>query len=112
MVTMLQLGPIPLVSRQQFDEAFQELKRRLILHRKPVAASGLAIALVFIVALSVLLSGLPDREQLRTLGEMPQATTLYDVNNRPVFTIFKEYRIEVPLARSKATALTKPSTAI
>ena len=30
---------------------------------------------------------------------MPQATTLYDVHNRPVFTIFKEYRIEVPLAR-------------
>jgi penicillin-binding protein 1A len=30
---------------------------------------------------------------------MPQATTLYDVHNQPVFTIFKEYRIEVPLAR-------------
>jgi hypothetical protein len=29
---------------------------------------------------------------------MPQATTLYDIHNRPVFTIFKEYRIEVPLS--------------
>ena len=28
---------------------------------------------------------------------MSQATTLYDVHDRPVFTIFKEYRIEVPL---------------
>ena len=33
------------------------------------------------------------------MGEMPQASTLYDVNNRPVFTIFKEYRIEVPLSQ-------------
>jgi penicillin-binding protein 1A len=30
---------------------------------------------------------------------MPQASTLYDVNNRAVFTIFREYRIELPLAR-------------
>jgi penicillin-binding protein 1A len=30
---------------------------------------------------------------------MPQATTLYDVHDRPVFTIFKEYRIEVPLSQ-------------
>ena len=30
---------------------------------------------------------------------MPQASTLYDVHNRPVFTIFKEYRIEVPLSQ-------------
>ena len=43
----------------------------------------------------------PGREELRSLGEMPQATTLYDVQNRPVFTIFKEYRIEVPLARCR-----------
>ena len=46
-----------------------------------------------------MLSGLPGRDELRTLGEMPQATTLYDVHNRPVFTIFKEYRIEVPLSQ-------------
>jgi penicillin-binding protein 1A len=30
---------------------------------------------------------------------MAQSTTIYDVNDRPVFTIFKEQRIEVPLDR-------------
>ena len=57
------------------------------------------MCLLFVIGLWALLSGLPGREELRTLGEMPQATTLYDVHNRPVFTIFKEYRIEVPLSR-------------
>ena len=42
---------------------------------------------------------LPDREALRDVGSMAQATTLLDVNGRHAFTIFKEQRIEVPLAR-------------
>ena len=57
------------------------------------------VFLLFVAGLWALTSGLPGRDELRTLGEMPQATTLYDVHNRPVFTIFKEYRIEVPLAQ-------------
>ena len=44
-------------------------------------------------------AGLPDREELRGLGDMAQSTTIYDAENRPVFTIFKEQRIEVPLDR-------------
>jgi 1A family penicillin-binding protein len=75
------------------------LKERLILHRRLVAAATGTVALMFVVGLWALLSGLPGRDELRMLGEMPQATTLYDVNSRPVFTIFREYRIEVPLAR-------------
>lgn len=43
--------------------------------------------------------GLPGREAIRGVGDMAVATTLYDISNRPVFTIFKEQRIEVPLAR-------------
>jgi penicillin-binding protein 1A len=69
------------------------------MHRRPIAAAALTVCLIFLVALSVLYGGLPGRDELRTLGEMPQATTLYDVHKRPVFTIFKEYRIEVPLSR-------------
>jgi penicillin-binding protein 1A len=46
-----------------------------------------------------LFAGLPSRDELRLIGDMPQATTLYDIHNRPVFTIFREYRIEVPLAQ-------------
>jgi penicillin-binding protein 1A len=44
-------------------------------------------------------SELPGRDGIRSLGNMAQATTLYDVSNRPVFTIFKEQRIEVPIAK-------------
>ena len=44
-----------------------------------------------------LTTGLPDRTALRGLGDMAQSTTLLDAADKPVFTIFKEQRIEVPL---------------
>lgn len=44
-------------------------------------------------------SGLPDREALRRVGDMSQATTLFDAHDRPAFTIFKEQRIEVRLTQ-------------
>jgi penicillin-binding protein 1A len=65
---------------------------------------ALAIA-VFLVAGYVawfsydLTAGLPDREELRAIKEMAQATVIYDAADQPVFTIFKEQRIEVPLDR-------------
>lgn len=40
---------------------------------------------------------LPGRKELSSLGDMAQATVLYDVHDKPVFTIFKEQRIEFPL---------------
>jgi penicillin-binding protein 1A len=46
-----------------------------------------------------LASDLPGKEDLRRLGDMAQATTLLDVHDKPAFTIYKEQRIEVPLAR-------------
>jgi 1A family penicillin-binding protein len=42
---------------------------------------------------------LPGRREVRSMGNMAQATVLYDVADHPVFTIFKEQRIEVPLAQ-------------
>src|SRR5215204_1935077 len=44
-------------------------------------------------------AGLPSRESVRSMGDMAQATTILDANDKPVFTIFKEQRIEVPLDR-------------
>jgi 1A family penicillin-binding protein len=41
--------------------------------------------------------GLPDRQAINGLGDMAQSTTIYDIHDRPAFTIFKEQRIEVPL---------------
>ena len=46
-----------------------------------------------------LLSSIPDRDTLRRVGDMAQATTLLDRQDRAVFTIFTEQRIEVPLAQ-------------
>lgn len=46
-----------------------------------------------------LTAGLPDSEAVNGIGDMAQSTTLYDAEDEPVFTIFKEQRIEIPLAR-------------
>jgi 1A family penicillin-binding protein len=43
-------------------------------------------------------SGLPDGDAVRRIGEMDQATTVYDAADRPAFTIFRQQRIEVPLS--------------
>ena len=64
--------------------------------------SALAIAL-FLTAGYVawfsydLTAGLPDSEAVDGIGDMAQSTTLYDAKDQPVFTIFKEQRIEIPL---------------
>ena len=59
-----------------------------------LAAIGWAVWFTYNVAFS-----LPGQEALRRAGIMVQATTIYDDGDRPVFTIYREQRIEVPLAR-------------
>jgi penicillin-binding protein 1A len=44
-------------------------------------------------------AGLPDRDEINGLGDMAQSTTIYDAADKPVFTIFKEQRIEIPLSK-------------
>ncbi|MET0212926.1 MAG: biosynthetic peptidoglycan transglycosylase, partial [Vicinamibacterales bacterium] len=44
-------------------------------------------------------NGLPDEKALRGVRAMAQATTIYDAYDRPAFSFFKEYRIEIPLSR-------------
>jgi 1A family penicillin-binding protein len=62
-----------------------------------VAAAQFAVAVaVFAVGVQVL-SGLPGRDAVRDLGEMPQATMFFDAHDEHVFQIFDERRIEVPL---------------
>jgi penicillin-binding protein 1A len=62
-----------------------------------------ATMLVAIVAtgwfVGSIISAVPDREALRGIGSMVQATTLLDAKNQHAFTIFKEQRIDVPLSR-------------
>jgi penicillin-binding protein 1A len=72
---------------------------------KPHVLAGaiIAIALILIVSATAIVwfaydvtAGLPDRSAVRGLGDMAQATTILDARDTPVFTIFKEQRIEVP----------------
>ena len=75
---------------------------------RPAALVGLVCALAVAVFAAFgfvawfsydITAGLPNREAVRGLGDMAQSTTIYDADDRPVFTIFKEQRIEVPLER-------------
>jgi 1A family penicillin-binding protein len=67
-----------------------------------VSIAFAALALVSIVGCAWVVqtlhgSGLPDQDAMRRIGEMDQATSVYDDTDAPVFTIFKEQRIDVPL---------------
>jgi len=42
-----------------------------------------------------LTAGLPRRDAITGIGNMAQATTIYDAGDKPVFSIFKEQRIEI-----------------
>ena len=46
-----------------------------------------------------LTAGLPTAAQIRGVAEMAQSTTIFDANDTPAFTIFKEQRIEIPFER-------------
>jgi 1A family penicillin-binding protein len=63
-----------------------------------VAAAAQVAAVVVVFAFGAqVLSGLPDRDAVRGLGEMPQATMFFDAHDEHAFQIFDERRIEVPL---------------
>jgi 1A family penicillin-binding protein len=68
--------------------------------------AGVAVAFALAVVLSIsgvviaassLRSGLPNLDALRRIGEMDQATAVFDASDRLAFTIYKEQRIDVPL---------------
>jgi penicillin-binding protein 1A len=59
------------------------------------------IAVVWFVA--SVLRDVPDREALRGIGTMAQATTIFDAKNHHAFTIFREQRIDVPLTSVSQT---------
>jgi penicillin-binding protein 1A len=78
------------------------------LARRPgVARALIAVVLMFAWTTAAgavwftwdLMASAPKREMLLRVGDMAQATTLVDLNGRPAFTIFKEQRIEIPLAK-------------
>jgi penicillin-binding protein 1A len=70
--------------------------------RKLVIAAALCVAVGLGSAAWLLASAfgsLPNQDAIRGIGTMAQATTLFDAEDRPAFTIFREQRIDVPLSR-------------
>src|SRR5687768_7393991 len=85
---------------------FDSVRRRLTAHPRLLVSSVVLVALVawafggWVAWLTFdIPRGLPDRNAVRDIGDMVQATTLYDAHDRPVFAIFKEQRIEIPLSK-------------
>ena len=69
----------------------------------PTVLATFALAVVLSVTASVwfiasLVTGLPERDAIRRIGDMDQATAVYDATDQLVFTVYKEQRIEVPLS--------------
>jgi penicillin-binding protein 1A len=60
-----------------------------------VATASVVSVFWFLIGLR---TGMPDLDAVRRIGEMDQATTVYDDQDKLAFTIYKEQRIEVPLS--------------
>ena len=74
---------------------------------RPQYVRSLLIGLAIVTAVPIvglvsyfidLQQGLPDEEAIARIGEMDQATAVYDDRDQLAFTIFKEQRIDVPLS--------------
>ena len=87
--TLLRTGWTPLVGRPRTLAA-------IIMVLAVVSFFSAGLAAWFSYQLT---AGLPDRDAINGLGDMAQSTTIFDASDRPVFTIFKEQRIEIPIAR-------------
>jgi len=98
--------PIPRQFHTRLHEAL--LEARVFYARHPRLLRGLVVAWVLIACAAIgwavsftysVASSLPDQAALKRAASMAQATIVYDDADKPVFTIYKEQRIEVPLAQ-------------
>jgi penicillin-binding protein 1A len=73
---------------------------RLLISLAAASAVAVFLTLGILAWFTVdIIAGLPDRQAIRGIGDMAQSTTIFDAQDRPVFTIFKEQRIEVPVEK-------------
>jgi penicillin-binding protein 1A len=68
------------------------------LKRIALIALGVCLALAVVLTIAVTVT-LPNMKQIRAAAEAPRTTTIFDANDRKLFSVVKEERIEVPLAR-------------
>jgi 1A family penicillin-binding protein len=92
------------------DTLFVRLPARVasVVQRHRFAFTGVLLVLALTIWSAVgvsawflhgIVTGLPDHESIRRVGTMDQATLLFDANDRPAFTVFREQRLEVPLSQ-------------
>jgi 1A family penicillin-binding protein len=85
--------------REQLRVAYREQPRIVA----GVLAAFVLVAILPLIAgiwfIAGLQRGLPNEEAIRRIGEMDQATAVFDDADKLAFTIFKEQRIEVPLSQ-------------
>ncbi len=107
-----------LKARERMDELKREWDEARRLH--PRLVLGVTSAFMLAAMLSTvgavwflmgLRDGLPDQAAMQRIGEMDQATAVYDNTDTLAFTIYKEQRIEVPLSEVSPN-LTKAITSI
>jgi penicillin-binding protein 1A len=84
--------------KQQWHVAAQRQPRALVAAVAIFALLALASVIGSLRFLASLSAGLPNEAAVNRIGEMDQATAVYDASDALAFTIFKEQRIEVPLA--------------
>jgi 1A family penicillin-binding protein len=60
--------------------------------------AGWSSAALFGLVVADVILGTPSASEIARLASAPQATAIYDINNQPVYTVFKERRLDVPLA--------------
>ena len=104
--------------RRRMDELTREWNEARRLHPRIVYSVTAAFVLIATLSavsgiwfLTGIREGLPDQAAMRRIGEMDQATAVFDNRDRLAFTIFKEQRIEVPLSEVSPN-LTKAITSI
>jgi penicillin-binding protein 1A len=93
------------VFRQHISDAHARLVRSRRAHPGAFAAAATSLAIVALLTLAgsawlayTVFHDLPTAAQLSDISAMAQATTLYDRDNEPAFTIFEEQRVETPLS--------------
>ena len=91
----------------RFVRRFSPYFRALLVGRPRVITALVTVLAIFVFMVGGSLAwfsydvtaGLPTRDTIRGIGDMAQATTIYDAGDKPVFTVFKEQRIEIPFEK-------------
>src|SRR3954470_21874914 len=76
--------------KSEFEKVSKEnpgLVRTVVIAAAVVAVLSLAVPVWYLASLQ---RGLPDKAAIARIGEMDQATTIYDAHDQLVFTIFKQ----------------------